>query len=68
MKNIFKLFCVITLFYSTPSFSVSLPNDVVSGSKFKKSLTGKYYKKYGMEVVNKSDGSALVRASTAISE
>ena len=30
--------------------------DVASGSKFKKSLTGNYYKKYGMQVVNKSDG------------
>ena len=35
---------------------VKLSKDVGSGSKFYKSLTGKYYKKYGMEVVNKSDG------------
>ncbi len=35
---------------------VNLPKDVVSGSKFKKSLTGSYYKKYGMQVVDKKDG------------
>ena len=34
---------------------VNLPKDVVSGSKFKKSLTGSYYKKYGMQVVDKKD-------------
>jgi hypothetical protein len=55
MKKILSII-LITLFYSTPSFSVTLPKDVVSGSKFKKSLTGNYYKKYGMEVVSKADG------------
>ena len=55
MKKILSII-LITLFYSTPSFSATLPKDVVSGSKFKKSLTGNYYKKYGMKVVNKSDG------------
>ncbi|MBC8296737.1 MAG: hypothetical protein H8E55_13185 [Pelagibacterales bacterium] len=38
------------------SHAVSLPKDVASGSKFKKSLTGSYYKKYGMQVVDKKDG------------
>ena len=54
-----KIFLAIVFFCSllwSNVFAVSLPKDVVSGSKFKKSLTGKYYKKYGMEVVNKSDG------------
>ena len=55
MKKILSII-LITLFYSTSSFSVTLPKDVVSGSKFKKSLTGNYYKKYGMEVVSKADG------------
>ena len=35
---------------------VKLPKDVGSGSKFYKSLTGKYYKDYGVQVVNKKDG------------
>lgn len=38
------------------AYAVSSPKDVASSSKFKKSLTGSYYKKYGMEVVNKSNG------------
>ena len=36
--------------------TVKLPKDVSSGSKFEKSLTGKYYKKYGYQIVNKDDG------------
>ena len=54
-----KIFLGLAIFCSlwcSSVFALSLPKDVVSGSKFKKSLTGKYYKKYGMEVVNKSDG------------
>ena len=47
---------VLGLLWINTSFAVSLPKDVASGSKFKKSLTGSYYKKYGMEVVNKSNG------------
>ena len=35
---------------------VKLPKDVSSGSKFYKSLTGKYYKKYGYQIVNKDKG------------
>ena len=35
---------------------VKLTKDVASGSKFYKSLTGKYYKKYGFQIVNKNDG------------
>ena len=34
---------------------VNLPKDVVSGNKFKKSLSKKY-KKHGMQVVKKKDG------------
>ena len=41
--------------WSSSLFASSLPKDVVSGSKFKNSLTGKYYKKYGIEVVDKAD-------------
>ena len=54
-----KIFLGLAIFCSlwcSSVFALSLPKDVVSGGKFKKSLTGKYYKKYGMEVVNKSDG------------
>ena len=54
-----KIFLGIVIFCSllwSNVFAASLPKDVVSGSKFKKSLTGNYYKKYGMQVVNKSDG------------
>ena len=47
---------VLGLLWINTVYAVSLPKDVVSGSKFKKSLTGNYYKKYGMQVVNKSDG------------
>ena len=35
---------------------VKLTKDVSSGSKFYKSLTGKYYKTYGYQIVNKDDG------------
>ena len=54
-----KIFIGIVIFCSlwcSNAFAVSLPKDVASGSKFKKSLTGSYYKKYGMQVVDKEDG------------
>ena len=47
---------LVSLFYCNTALSVKLSNDVVSGSNFKKSLTGNYYKKYGMQVVDKKDG------------
>ena len=50
---------VLSLFLCSNGFAgkaINLPKDVVSGSKFKKSLTGRYYKKYGMQVVDKKDG------------
>ena len=47
---------VLVLFWCNSVLAVSLPKDVVSGSKFTKSLTGSYYKKYGMQVVDKKDG------------
>ena len=49
----------LSLLLTTNSFAakiVKLTNDVSSGSKFYKSLTGKYYKKYGYQIVNKDDG------------
>ena len=47
---------VLGLLWINTVYAVSLPKDVASGSKFKKSLTGSYYKKYGMQVVDKKDG------------
>ena len=47
---------VLGLLWCNSVLAVSLPKDVVSGSKFTKSLTGSYYKKYGMQVVDKKDG------------
>ena len=55
MKKILGI-VVLGLLWSNTALAVSLPKDVASGSKFKKSLTGSYYKKYGMQVVNKLDG------------
>ena len=55
MKKILVII-LVSLFYCHTAFSEKLPNDVVSGSKFKKSLTGNYYKKYGMQIVDKKDG------------
>ena len=49
----------LSLLLSGNSFAakiVKLPKDVSSGSKFYKSLTGKYYKKYGYQIVSKDDG------------
>ena len=57
--KIFLGILVLTLLFCNNGFAgkaVNLPKDVVSGSKFKKSLTGSYYKKYGMKVVDKKDG------------
>ena len=43
--------------YSFAETIVMLPKDTASGyKKLSKSLTGKYYKDYGMQVVNKKDG------------
>ena len=58
MKKFFGIFFLSLLFCSNgfAGKEVNLPKDVVSGSKFKKSLTGSYYKKYGMQVVDKKDG------------
>jgi len=55
MKKLLKI-VVVGLLWINTSYAVSLPKDVASGSKFKKSLTGSYYKKYGMQVVDKKDG------------
>ena len=49
----------LSLLLSGNSFAakiVKLTKDVSSGSKFYKSLTGKYYKKYGYQIVSKEDG------------
>ena len=58
MKKLLGLFVVCLLFVNVcyAEKSAKLPKDVVSGSKFHKSLTGKYYKKYGFQIVNKEDG------------
>ena len=53
------LLIIISFFFisnSNAETTVKLPKDVSSGSKFEKSLTGKYYKKYGYQIVNKDDG------------
>ena len=55
MKNFFIIFLIL-IFSSNAYATVKLPKDVSSGSKFEKSLTGKYYKKYGYQIVNKDDG------------
>tara|TARA_B100001057_G_scaffold214339_1_gene214699 strand:- start:217 stop:1146 length:930 start_codon:yes stop_codon:yes gene_type:complete len=58
MKKLLGLFVVCLIFTNVcyAEKSAKLPKDVVSGSKFHKSLTGKYYKKYGFQIVNKEDG------------
>ena len=60
MKLFFLIICLsffcITTIVNADNHKVKLPRDVVSGSKFNKSLTGSYYKKYGMQVVDKKDG------------
>ena len=53
------LLIIISFFFignSNAEATVKLPKDVSSGSKFEKSLTGKYYKNYGYQIVNKADG------------
>ena len=50
---------VLSLVLIKPVFAgkkLKLPEDVVSGTKYHKSLTGKYYQEYGMQVVDKKDG------------
>ena len=58
MKKILGIFFVCILFTNIcyAKKFVKLPKDVGSGSKFYKSLTGKYYKKHGFQIVNKEDG------------
>ena len=50
-----KLLGIVIIFflYSNISLALELPKDVVSGNKYEKSLTGSYYKKYGMQIVSK---------------
>ena len=53
------LLIIISFFFisnSNAETTVKLPKDVSSGSKFEKSLTGKYYKNYGYQIVNKANG------------
>jgi len=51
---------ILSLFWSTNIFAettLKLPKDTASGFKIlTKSLTGKYYKDYGMQVVDEKDG------------
>jgi len=58
VKKLFGLFVVCLLLTNVcyAKKSVKLPKDVGSGSKFYKSLTSKYYKKHGFQIVNKEDG------------
>ena len=58
-KNILAEINQLGKFFGNVSYAkkfVKLPKDVGSGSKFYKSLTGKYYKKHGFQIVNKEDG------------
>ena len=52
-----KIICIVflNLLWCNTVSALNFPKDVVSGSKFKKSLTGSYYKKYGMQIVDKAD-------------
>ena len=59
MKDILISIILSFLLFNNIGYSknfVKLPKDVGSGSKFYKSLTGKYYKKHGVQIVNKKDG------------
>ena len=58
MNKLLGLFVLLLLFTNVcyAETTVKLPKDVSSGSKFEKSLTGKYYKNYGYQIVNKADG------------
>jgi len=59
MKKILAII-ILSLFWSSNVFAettVKLPKDAASGFKIlTKSLTGKYYKDYGMQIVNEKDG------------
>ena len=58
MNKIIKII-ILVLFSCNFGFAeiIKLPKDTSSGYKqFEKSLTGEYYKDYGIEVVNKKDG------------
>ena len=59
MKKILAII-ILSLFWSSNVFAettVKLPKDAASGFKIlTKSLTGKYYKDYGMQIVNDKDG------------
>ena len=68
MKKI-SIFLITFLFFMNVCYAkkfVKLPNDVGSGSKFYKSLTGKGYKKYGFQIVNKEDGHPVRAGSLSI--
>ena len=59
MKKLSGILVLSLLLFNNIGYSknfVKLPKDVGSGSKFYKSLTGKYYKNYGVQIVNKKDG------------
>ena len=57
MKQIFLIIVSFLVINSAiAETAIKLPKDVSSGSKFEKSLTGKYYKKHGFQIVNKADG------------
>ena len=57
MKKILEILVLVFFINNAiAEATVKLPKDVSSGSKFEKSLTGKYYKKYGYQIVNKADG------------
>lgn len=59
-KKFISFFSILFL-YPTISLATELPEDVASGNKYEKSLTGSYYKDYGMTVVSK-EGNHPVRA------
>ena len=52
-----KLLGIVVIFflYSNILLALELPKDVASGNKYEKSLTGSYYKKYGMQIVSKKE-------------
>ena len=59
MKKLLGIIVLVLLWCSVgvAETIVRFPKDVASGyKKITKSLTGKYYKDYGMQVVNKKDG------------
>ena len=59
MKKLLEIIILVFLWFnvSVAETIVKFPKDAASGyKKITKSLTGKYYKDYGMQVVNKKDG------------